>query len=489
MTVYKYKAVLLYGFRLLMLLCGVSGAASLHAEDLDKSIVKIFVTRQEFDYEQPWQRTSASKSSGSGSIIEGNRILTCAHVVEFGEFIEVRKAKDARKYTATVKFVAPQYDLAVLEVDDPRFFAKTTPISLAALPGIGERVTVYGFPTGGDDLSVTSGIVSRIESIDYSYSDYSNLGVQIDAAINPGNSGGPVLQDNKLSGVAFQGRTQAQSIGYMIPTPVIKTFLRDIEDGRFDGPVPTLLKWQKLENPALRECYGVDDTTSGVLINKVHSCSALFGLMDEGDVLLSIDSMAVQNDGSVIIDENRKTSFETLLQLKGMHDTLTLALIRNGRRLELQHEISYTGSKYRLVDKIDLQPKYYIEDGFVFTTPSYYYFKGDAYWAYHNPKLSYYYYGEVLNSDSTEEIVLLSSVLADKSNVGYHDLTNRIIKRVNGKRIKQFSDLIEAFKTTEGSYHVIEDEAGAKYVLNTENLEQINGEIMKRYGIPQKMRL
>ena len=62
----------------------------------------------------------------------------------------------------------------------------------------------------------------------------SHLAIQTDAAINPGNSGGPVIQDGKVVGVAFQGLTNADNIGYMIPTTVIAHFLKDVEDNQYD---------------------------------------------------------------------------------------------------------------------------------------------------------------------------------------------------------------------------------------------------------------
>src|SRR5690606_6852821 len=179
-------------------------------------------------FSQPWQKMKPEKSSGSGCIIDGNRILTCAHVVEFGTFIEVRKGNENKKYTATVAFIAPEYDLAVLEVKDDNFFDDANPFPIGGIPNIGDQVTALGFPRGGTDLSITSGIVSRIETIDYSYDNFHDLGIQIDAAINPGNSGGPVLVSDTLAGIAFQGLSSGQSIGYMIPTTIIKTFLRDI---------------------------------------------------------------------------------------------------------------------------------------------------------------------------------------------------------------------------------------------------------------------
>lgn len=54
-----------------------------------------------------------------------------------------------------------------------------------------DAVAVVGYPIGGDTISVTSGVVSRIEVTSYVHGSTELLGVQIDAAINSGNSGKP----------------------------------------------------------------------------------------------------------------------------------------------------------------------------------------------------------------------------------------------------------------------------------------------------------
>ncbi len=457
------------------------------AQNPERSVVKISVTKQEYDYNQPWQKSKQSKSSGSGCIIEGNRILTCAHVVEFGEFIEVKKTKDSRRYTASIAFMAPEYDLAVLQVDDPSFFNKSKPLAIGDLPNVGNKVAVYGFPTGGNDISVTSGIVSRIENIDYNYDNYNDLGIQIDAAINPGNSGGPVIMDTTLAGVAFQGKTSSQNIGYMIPTTVIRSFLRDIADSVYEGPVPVLLQWQNMENTSLRSCYGMSDTATGVLINKVHFCSALAGAVEPDDVLLGVDNMDIQNDGSVYITSDVKTTFETIIKNKNTGDTVSLHLLRQGLDTVIRQSLEYTRSKELLVGKVELSPKYYIQDGFVFTTPSYYYFQDESYWQYYYPQLSYYYYAKVLNNPEMEEVVIISSVLPDKSNVGYHDVSNKIVRSINGYDIRNFNDLVRAFERP-SDYYTITDSEGNKYVLDAVHLEENNQEIFRKYGITQQMR-
>ena len=62
------------------------------------------------------------------------------------------------------------------------------------------------YPEGGDTISITAGIVSRIEVTAYAHSGLGLLAIQIDAAINSGNSGGPCFNAaGELVGVSFQG--------------------------------------------------------------------------------------------------------------------------------------------------------------------------------------------------------------------------------------------------------------------------------------------
>src|SRR5206468_2368400 len=86
---------------------------------------------------------------------------------------------------------------------DESFFEKRGALPFAeALPRVKDNINVYGYPTGGSELSVTQGIVSRIEYTDYYYQT-SGLRIQVDAALNFGNSGGPAVSDGKLVGLVF----------------------------------------------------------------------------------------------------------------------------------------------------------------------------------------------------------------------------------------------------------------------------------------------
>ncbi len=146
------------------------------------------------------------------------------------------------------------------------------PLNFGGIPALESTVSAYGYPIGGERMSVTTGIVSRIDFNLYTHSAIdSHLAIQISAQINPGNSGGPVMQSGKVVGVAFQGYSGdiAQGVAYMIPTPVIRRFLKDIEDGHYDRYVDLGITYTKLQNPAQRHFLGLKDDDRGVLVGTV----------------------------------------------------------------------------------------------------------------------------------------------------------------------------------------------------------------------------
>ena len=171
-----------------------------------------------------------------------------------------------------VLFIAHDCDLALIEVASPDFSKACRRSTFGGIPELESTVSAYGYPIGGQRMSVTTGIVSRIDFQLYTHSSIDqHLAIQISAQINPGNSGGPVMQSGKVVGVAFQGYSGdvAQGVAYMIPTPVINRFLKDVEDGRYDRYVDLGITYSKLQNPAQRRFLGLKDDDRGVLVNSV----------------------------------------------------------------------------------------------------------------------------------------------------------------------------------------------------------------------------
>ena len=186
--------------------------------DVYQSVLRVEVATQMPDYQTPWNSGHFSGGIGSGFLIGKNRILTNAHVVSNARRILITVYGSPKKYPASVEFIAHDCDLALLSIDDFKDLESLPIFELGNVPSLESQVRVIGYPVGGERLSVTRGVVSRIDFQPYSHSRAdSHLIIQIDAAINPGNSGGPCLQDGKVVGVAFQGLRQADNTGYIIP--------------------------------------------------------------------------------------------------------------------------------------------------------------------------------------------------------------------------------------------------------------------------------
>ena len=174
------------------------------------AVVKIESVITTPDYSIPWQNSPQTSCSGSGVVLRDKRILTNAHIVADSTLVTVRKKDDDTPFVAKVRFIDHECDLALLEVESPDFFADITPMELADTPPPQTQVIAAGYPIGGNGISLTQGIISRIEVIRYSHSLTWLLAAQIDAAINPGSSGGPVICGGKVVGIAFQGNSRGE---------------------------------------------------------------------------------------------------------------------------------------------------------------------------------------------------------------------------------------------------------------------------------------
>ena len=250
----------------------------------------------------PWARGEEARSTGSGFVVQmptsalgivthadaagaapGARcILTNAHVVENFSLVQVRPAGSPDKYVARVLCIGHDVDLAILLVEDADFWEGLPLVSLdTGLPRLASEVVAIGFPVGGDDVSATRGVVSRI--LVGGLTD--NLCVQIDAAINPGNSGGPVFDGGgKLVGVAFSGLMNANNVGYIIPLPVLHSFLDNFrQHGVYTGKCSDCFEIQSMENYALRGRFGLQGKTSGVMLSRIPPESSVYGVMQVRD--------------------------------------------------------------------------------------------------------------------------------------------------------------------------------------------------------------
>ncbi|MFA5689353.1 MAG: trypsin-like peptidase domain-containing protein [Kiritimatiellales bacterium] len=456
------------------------------AVDARQAIVKIYTTYSSPFYYTPWNMSGPMTKTGSGCVIAGEKILTNAHIVSDETFIQVRRYGDARRFRAHVLFVSHMADLALLAVEDETFFDGIEPLEIGGLPETQAEVTVLGFPTGGDMLSTTKGVISRIEHQSYVHSSFAFLAGQIDAAINPGNSGGPVLSDGKIVGVVMQGLPSADNIGYMVPSPVIKHFFTDIADGRFDG-IPDLgLRTAKMENPDLKRKYGMTPEMTGVLVQYIVPGSACAGILKTGDVIFEIDGLPVADDGTIEFRPNERTSFSYPAELCQVGGTIPLNIFRAGKALDVTiHFTRAVDSEVLVVrEQYDVQPDYYIFGGAVFVPLTKNYLHSWNDWYAKAPKNLVYALQYQDRIEEDEQVLVLIRMLADDVNIGYHSWNNWIVESVNGMRVKNMKELIAAVEQSTGEFIIFADSRNSEIVLDREKAKAAAAGILQRYRIP-----
>jgi S1-C subfamily serine protease len=454
--------------------------------DPRNALVKIYGVQNKPDYDNPWNMKGPESTSGSGCIISGQRILTNAHVVSDQTYLQVRRHGQSRKYVARMLAVSHESDLALLTVDDAAFFDGATPIALGDLPEIQQTVTVLGFPKGGDTLSTTRGVISRIEHQRYAHSLISLLAVQIDAAINPGNSGGPVLLNNHLAGVVMQLLSKSENIGYMVPTPVIKHFLKDLEDGAYDGFPLLGLAQQSMENQGLRKKYRLAPGDTGVLVTAVLPSSSARGVIQVGDVILALDGQEVADDGTVEFRPRERTAMSYIVQQKQIGERLDLEVLRDGQPRRLTIRLTHAWGSHRLVPffRYDRMPAYYIYGGLVFCPLTLNYLLTWGYdWEEDAPSnlLNYLFYERP--RQEREQVVLISKILPAEVNNGYEDVKDRRIISVNDQSFRNLEELIAIIESGQTPFVALIDQKGREIVIDRHEAKRSHQRILKAYQI------
>ncbi len=455
-----------------------------HDEQIKDAIVKIYTVFNKSNYLRPWN-VFTNRRAGSGCIIKQNKILTNAHIIADQTFVEVQRHGQAKRYRAEVLSVSHKADLAILTVKDDAFFSDVTPLDFSELPRMQQEVFVYGFPVGGDTLSVTKGVVSRIEHRYYAHSSEHFLAVQIDAAINPGNSGGPVLADGRIVGVVMQMYKSADNIGYMVPMPIIRHFFRDIEDGRYDG-FPTIgLVFQRMESPSMKRKYGLSEDQTGVFVRHIFSGSPAEGLIHLEDVILAIDGHPIADNGTVEFRPKERTSFTHYLDLHQVGEKIRFDLLQGSEIKTVTLTLNKKRNDFRLVPKeqYDKLPRYFIYGGIVFSPLTKNLIKSwGSNWQMRAPnhlvaKLSEW------PTEGKKEVVVTLQVLASDVNKGYHDVGREVIKEVNGKPFEDFDEFYGLVMSSRESFLVFKTEDDFLIVIDRKKAQESQAGILKTYRI------
>lgn len=474
-------------------------AGSIPAQDdtntYQKSVVLIKCVHQNFDYTTPWKQNAITSSVGSGFVISPNAVLTNAHNVSNARYVELKKQGLPQRYLARVAFIGHDCDLALITTQDPSFFEDTVPLELGPIPTANSTVQTYGFPIGGKHISVTEGVVSRIQMDGYSHTRAdTHLVVQTDAAINPGNSGGPVMQDGKVVGVAFQGLRSAENIGYMIPTTVIQHFLDDIDDGVYDGFGSLGFSYSTaLHSESYRRYLKLDPDQQGILVLSTMLNSSVEDIFQPEDVITKLGGYDVDNDGMIKI-YGLTLHLSEIIEQKQLGETLDVTFYRGGQPQTATATVAINRPPLPYWRQFDNRPRYYFFAGLTFVPLSRNYLETwGSDWVSDIPfKLKYLFANSSQLNEEKErkEYVVLSEILDDEVNSYVKRYHNSVVETINGVTINSLEDLPAAFENNDDKFCKIKFMfSPTPMIINNEKAIASTPEIMKRYDIPAQSSL
>jgi S1-C subfamily serine protease len=494
----RFSGSLLFAFIALIpknwsIAADVPKPASVETNDaVANAVVKVFSHVRYPDTYKPWTKQPTAEVTGSGVVIDGKRILSNAHVVMYASQVQIQANQSGDKIPATVEAIAPGIDLAVLKLEDETFFETHKALAMSkTLPEIKDTVMAYGYPEGGTSLSITKGIVSRIDFTAYN-SPVSGLRIQIDAAINPGNSGGPAVAGDKMIGLAFSRLDAAQNIGYIIPNEEIELFLQDVADGHYDGKPAMFDHLQTLENPALRNYLKVDKSIKGIVVNKPESTDPSYPLK-EWDVITRIGGTPVDDQGMIELSQNIRVDFRYGIQKIAQHGKVPLTVVRAGKEVTI--ELPVSPNRPEVIPGLNgAYPSYFVYGPLVFSTAT----KEFVSPMISGPDARRYIALIIMQSNplvarsgdkpafvGENLVVVTSPFFPHKLSRGYEEAIAGVVKSVNNIRVRNLAHLVEILRDCKDEFVVFEFDTRdrEKLVFPRAEMAAATDEILSDNGI------
>ena len=469
-----------------------SPSVNISSNSLESSVVQISATVRYPSLNKPWAKESPTEVSGSGVVSSGHRILTCAHLVEYASQIKIQDNEGGGKLNARIESISHDMDLAILKPEVEAFFDLHPEIQIShVLPNLQDNVLTYGYPVGGTSLSITKGIVSRIEFVPYNY-PAAGLRIQIDAAINPGNSGGPVTVDGKMIGLVFSYLNGTQNIGYIIPSEEIEMFLKSIAEGHYTSKPSLFGEFQSLANTTQRSFLKLDKTTEGIIVEKPDNDDPAYPLK-KWDVITHIGNVSIDNMGSIKLNDDVRISFKYMIQRFATNGMVPFTILRDGKEFKINVPVS--SSRPVVIPSLSgTYPSYFIYGPIVFTTATMELMTQAMQGQRGGSLMGILSYsasslvrrmGDKPNFEGENLVVVPCPLFPNQIAAGYSDPSFQVVKSVNGIPIKNLAQLTQVLRDAKSEYITIEFDIrnGQIILLRRDDVAKATEEILTDNGI------
>ncbi|MFN8091072.1 MAG: hypothetical protein U0599_02370 [Vicinamibacteria bacterium] len=454
---------------------------------LRRGIVSLRITGQDWNARAPWEKQAPWTRTVTGLVVPGRHILTASSGFGNHLLVEAQKLGGEARTVARVSLVDQEGPLALVEVDDPAFWADLEPLPLAKRVPVEGPLTIHRWQRTGllDSYTAT---VRQVRAGRHALSQTTLLTLEVATATDGLGDSDVVMVGGRVAGL-LTGR--ASDTFAAIASPVLEQFLDGAAAGSWPGFARAGLAWQELTNPALREALGLTAGESGVRLTRVAPNGSAGSLLRPGDVLLELGGQKIDAQGRY----EHPTYGKMLMALlftdgRKPGDTLVARVLRDGQRLDVPLTLKRMRPDEEKVPPYEFGhgPGYVVVGGLVFQELTRPYLGAWGDWTRRAPpRLLVAIDREgALPDAKAPRIILLSSVLPDPANLGFQELRDQIVAKINGRTIGSLDDVREAVRHPQGAFHVIDlapGQGAARVVIAVDEARAAAARLQAAYGL------
>jgi hypothetical protein len=456
---------------------------------LRTGIVSVRVTGQDWNWRAPWEKQAPWTRTVTGLVVPGHKILLASTAFGNHLLVEAQKLGSEERSVGRVELVDQEGPLALVTVDDPAFWDGLDPLPLADKAPQEGDVAVLRWQRSGL-LDAFPGTIRQVRSGRHGQSQTSLLTLEINATADGLGESEVVITKGRVAGL-LTGRV-GDAYG-ALAAPVLQQFLAGAAKGDWRGFARAGLAWQDLTNPALREWLGLKPGETGIRLTHVARQGSAGGVLKPGDVVLEMDGKKLDPTGYYEHPVYGRMLF-ALLFSDGRQpgERMPVKILRDGKRLDLELPLRVMPPDQERVPPYvyGRGPDYVVVGGLVFEELTRPYLSAWGDWSRRAPPrlliaIDREPEGEE-EGGALKRIILLSSVLPDAANLGYQELKDVIVDRVNGRPVASLADIRKAFASPQGDFHVVEFLAGqgaARLVLDAKEATAAADRIRRAYGV------
>ena len=458
----------------------------------EKSIVKVEVSRNIYDYYQPWNRRN-DRATKIGLVVGERQLLTTAQDLSGRTLVRLQKGGRGKWTNAQVEWIDYHANLALLTTDEAAFWSDLLPANLSGpLPAEGAALQILRWREG--KLENRQAEFTQFAVRPSELSGISHVQLELNSEIQGVGLGEPVVANAHIVGIVASQRSRTCKV---IPASFLRTILAARAADNRRGLGYFHFYWQRAENPASLAYLRLPGEPRGVFVlNVPERPDHLAQVLQPRDIILSIDGFAVDMQGDYADPEFGSLMLENLATRgKWAGDDVPMKIWRHGQPLDVTYRLPKYEFAHSLVPAgvFDQPPDYLMVGGLVFqplTVP--YLQRWGAEWERRAPFRFTYYIGEEATREQSG-LVILSQVLPDAFNLGYQEQHGFIVDKVNGQRVTSLTELRAALKQPQDNFHIIDfvpNESLQRIVLAAGPVEQAaTRRILARFGIPEAIQI